>query len=232
MTQQVLITNQNKSQLKRTFRKDLKNEVKLRLFTQKPSPVTIPGRECAYCLRTQQLMEELAALSPKLHLETIDFYQESQVASDQGVTRIPAIVMGDDGASRVKFYGIPLGYALATIVEDIKTISRGVSPLRTDTRKKLRQVNRPVHIQVFITPTDVDCPSQARLAHALALDCPHITADVIEVQEYPAMAQTYGIRSVPLTVVNEYSRWTGVTPEALLLEKVLEVGVGPRNGSA
>ena len=114
MTQQPLITNQNKTQLKRTFRKDLQSEVHLRLFTQKASPVTIPGRECAYCARTQQLMEELSALSPKLHLETIDFYQESQVARDQGVTRIPAIVMGDNGSSRVKFYGIPLGYELAT----------------------------------------------------------------------------------------------------------------------
>ncbi len=230
MTQQPLITDQNKSQLKRTFRKDLKSEVQLRLFTQKPSPVTIPGRECAYCYRTQLLMEELSALSPKLHLETIDFYQQSQVARDHGVARIPAIVMGDNGSSRVKFYGIPLGYELSTIVEDIKTISRGVSPLRTDTRKKLRQVNNPVHIQVFVTPTDADCPVQARLAHAFALDCAHITADVIELQEYPALAKSYAVRSVPLTVINEYSRLSGAVPESQLLEKVLELGAATDSG--
>ena len=224
MTQQPLISDQDKAQLKRTFRKDLTRDVYLRLFTQRPSPVTIPGRECRYCAQTQQLMEELSALSPKLHLETIDFYQESQLAKDHGVARIPAIEFGGEGGSRVKFYGIPSGHQLAMLVEDIKTISRGVSPLTMDSRKKLRQVNKPVHIQVFVTPTDTFCPGQARLAHAFALESPQITADVVEMQEFPLLAQNYNIRSVPLTIINEYSRLDRVASEAQLLEKVLEAG--------
>lgn len=229
--QQPLISDQDKTRLKRTFRKDLTGEVTLRLFTQRPSPLTIPGRECPFCPQTEQLMEELSALSPKLHLETIDFYQHPQVARDWRVTRIPAILLGDNGSSRVKFYGIPMGHELATIVDDIKTISRGVSPLSMETRKKLRQVNRPVHIQVFVTPSCGLCPGQARLAHAFALDCPHITADVIEIQEFPRLAQTYDVRSVPLTVINESIRFTGAVPEGGLLEKVLEAGVTRTEGN-
>jgi glutaredoxin len=153
MTPQPVISEQDKTQLKRTFRKDLKARVNLKLFTQKPSSLTIPGRECPYCPQTQQLMEELAELSPKLQLEIIDFYGQPEVARQNGVERIPALLMGSDNSPRVKFYGIPLGYELATIIENIKTISRGVSPLSMDTRKKLQQVNQPVHIQVFVTPT-------------------------------------------------------------------------------
>ena len=230
--QQSLIADTDKTQLKRVFRKDLTKDVKIRLFTQKPSPVTVPGRECRYCAQTEQLMEELAALSPKVHLETLDFYQQAQTARDSGVTRIPAILLGANTSSRVKFYGIPMGYALAAIVEDIKSISRGVSPLGMNTRKMLRQINRPVHIQVFVTPSDAKCPGQAQLAHALALDCPHITSDVVEVQEFPALAQTYGVRSVPLTVINEHIRLPGVSTEAQLLEKVLQVGVGTTQGAS
>ena len=230
--QQPIISGNDKAQLKRTFRKDLTKEVNVRLFTQRPSPVTVPGRECRYCAQTQQLMEELSALSPKVHLETVDFYQQPQLARDAGVVRIPAILLGSNGSSRVKFYGSPMGYALATIVEDIKTISRGVSPLSMDTRKKLRQVNRPVHIQVFVTPNDANCHGQARLAHAFALDCAQITSDVVEIQEYPALAQTYGVRSVPLTVINEHIRVPGAVPEAELLEKVFQIGVGPKQGDS
>ncbi len=225
MTQQPLISDQDKAQLKRTFRKDLTRDVYLRLFTQRPSPVTIPGRECRYCAQTQQLLEELSALSPKLHLETIDFYKESQLAKDRGVSRIPAIELGGDEPSRLKFYGIPSGHQLALVVEDIKTISRRVSPLTMDTRKKLRQVSKPVHIQVFVTPTDTSCPGQARLAHAFALESPQITADVVEMQEFPLLAQNYNIRSVPLTIINEFLRLEGIAGEAQLLEKVLEAGV-------
>ena len=141
MTPQPVISEQDKTQLKRTFRKDLKARVNLKLFTQKPSSLTIPGRECPYCPQIQQLMEELAELSPKLQLEIIDFYGQPEVARQNGVERIPALLMGSDNSPRVKFYGIPLGYELATIIENIKTISRGVSPLSMDTRKKLQQVN-------------------------------------------------------------------------------------------
>ena len=223
--QQPIISDQDRATLKRTFRKDLSGDVNLRLFTQRPSPIAIPGRDCPSCAQTQQLMEELAALSPKLHLDTIDFYQDPQVARDHGVTRIPALLLGANGHSRVKFYGVPMGYKLATIVEGIKTISRNVSPLSMETRKKLRRVNQPVHIQVFVTPSCTYCPGQARLAHAFALDCPHISADVIEIQEFPALAQTYAVRSVPLTVINEYSKFTGAVSEAQLLEHVLRAGV-------
>ena len=223
--QQPLIPDQDKAQLKRTFRKDLKSEVELRLYTQRASVLTIPGRECRYCAQTQQLMEELSSLSPKLGLQIIDFYAQPEVARQDGVQRIPAIVMGSNGSSRLKFYGYPIGYELATIIEDIKTVSRGVSPLAMDTRKKLRQINQKVHLQVFVTPSDTFCPGMARLAHAFALENTHVIADVVEIQEFPVLAQNYAVRSVPLTVVNEYTRLTGAVPEAQLLEKVLEAGV-------
>lgn len=152
MTQQAIISDPDKAQLKRTLRKDLKANVQLKLFTQKPSRLSIPGRECPYCLQTEQLMQELAELSPKLDLDIVDFYGQPEIAREYGVDKVPATVIGDGNVGRLKFYGIPLGYELATVIEDIKTVSRGVSPLSMDTRKRLRQVNQPVHIQVFVTP--------------------------------------------------------------------------------
>lgn len=153
MRQDSLISEQDKAQLKRTFRKDLKDQVVLKLFTYTASRLlTIPGRDCPQCPQTQQVMEELASLSPKITLETVDFYDQPQVARDHGVIRIPAIVFEAEGSSRVKFYGAPMGYEMAAVIENIKTISRGVSPLSMDTRKNLRQINQKVHIQVFVTP--------------------------------------------------------------------------------
>ena len=223
--QQPLISEQDRTQLRRTFRKDLKRQVRLRLFTQRQSLLTIPGRECPYCPQTESLMEELAGLTPKIELETVDFYGQPDIAKEQGVTRIPAIVLSADGSARVKFYGAPMGYEMATIVEDIKTISRGVSPLTMDTRKKLRGLNQDVHIQVFVTPTCTFCPGMARLAHAVALESPRVSSDVIEIQEFPALGQAYGVRSVPLTVINEHIRFTGAVTEAQFVERVVEAGV-------
>ena len=146
------IPEKDQKALKDRFKRELKNDVTIRLFTQKTLGLTIPGRECRYCDQTQLLMEELAALSPRLHLEVKDFYSQNREARDAGVERIPAILLSTTGGSNVKFYGIPAGQEFANVLEDIVTLSRGVSPLSLETRKKLKRVKENVHIQVFVTP--------------------------------------------------------------------------------
>ena len=74
----------------------------------------------------------------------------------------------------------------------------------------------------------------ARLAHAVAIENPLITADVIEIEEFPSLAQMYSIRGVPKTVMGTATQLAGVlpqvqfvgaVPEPQFVEKVLEAGV-------
>ena len=225
-----LIPDREKAELKRAFRTELKGDVVLRLFTQKPSLITIPGRECRYCGETQQLMEEVVALSPKLHLEVYDFYSQTEERKKYDVERIPAILLGGGEASRLKFYGIPMGHEFATVLQGIKTLSRGVSPLTMDSRKKLRRVNQRVHIQVFVTPNGETCPQVASLAHAIALENSNVTADVVEIGEFPNLAQVYTVRSVPKTVINEVIQFEGAIAESDFIDKVIQAGAREPEG--
>jgi hypothetical protein len=50
-------------------------------------------------------------------------------------------------------YGLPSGYEFGTLVEAILDVSRGESGLAAETRAGLLALDRPVHIQVFSTPT-------------------------------------------------------------------------------
>ena len=217
-----LLSDKDTQSLKDRFRRELKQDVTIRLFTQRTFGLTIPGRECVYCEQTQKLLEEVTGLSNKLHLEIKDFYSEAEEARKAGVERIPAMVISKNGDSNVRFYGIPLGYELATIIEDLITVSRGVSPLSLDTRKKLKRVKEPVHIQVFVTPSCGYCPQMARIAHAMAMENKNVTADVVEVQEFPAVARMYMVSGVPKTVINNRIQFVGAVPEAVFADKVME----------
>ena len=177
------------------------------------------------------MLEELAELSPKLHLDIVDIFSQPKLAKDEDISRVPALALGPKGKGKLRFFGIPGGYQLSVIVENIKTISRGVSPLSMTTRKGLRSINQPVQIQVFVTPTDTACPPVARLAHALAIENTNITADVIEIQEFPVLAQQYGIRSVPMTVINELTQISGLAGEQEFVDKVLKCGVHNQTSS-
>jgi predicted DsbA family dithiol-disulfide isomerase len=60
------------------------------------------------------------------------------------------------------------------------------------------------------------------LAHKLAIENEHITADVIEVSEFIDMAQRYRVQGVPKTVVNDRIEVVGAVPEPRFLQEVLK----------
>jgi predicted DsbA family dithiol-disulfide isomerase len=61
-----------------------------------------------------------------------------------------------------------------------------------------------------------------RLAHAMAIENPQITADMVEATEFPQLAMKYNVRGVPLTVVNESTHLEGALPEDAFIEQALK----------
>jgi predicted DsbA family dithiol-disulfide isomerase len=61
------------------------------------------------------------------------------------------------------------------------------------------------------------------LAHQMAIESPHVTADVIEASEFPELIQRYGVRGVPKTMINGTIGIEGAVPEAALVERLREM---------
>ena len=60
------------------------------------------------------------------------------------------------------------------------------------------------------------------MAHQLAIENEHITADVVEVSEFIDMAQLYRVQGVPKTVVNDRIEMMGALPEPRFVQEVLK----------
>ncbi len=63
------------------------------------------------------------------------------------------------------------------------------------------------------------------MAHKLASASPHITADVIEITEFPEMAQRYQIFGVPKTVINDQVEFEGAIPEERFVQEALSAAL-------
>ena len=63
----------------------------------------------------------------------------------------------------------------------------------------------------------------ARVAHLMAIESPRVIADVVEIQEFPALAQAYGVRGVPMTVINGVVAFSGAATEEVFVASLLEV---------
>ena len=145
-----LIAKKDADALRDEFAAQLVNPVRLVMFTQ-----TV---ECQFCAETRQIVEELAALSDKIEPVIYNFVTDKPLAESYGIDKIPAIaILGvKDGKEQdygIRFYGIPSGYEFISIVEDVLAVSRGESGVKPATIKALAGLAKPVHIQVFVTPT-------------------------------------------------------------------------------
>ena len=212
-----LLSARDQEHLRREFQK-LTNPVKLVVFTQE--------RECEYCRETRQIADEVASLSDKIRVEVHDFVADAAVAEALDVDKIPAIALLADGPTPqdygIRYYGIPSGYEFSSLVEDILMVSQGESGLSPATKAKLAQLEQPLHLQVFVTPTCPYCPRAVRLAHQMAVESPLVRADMVEAIEFPHLANKYGVMGVPRTVINETVHLEGAAPEPMLMQKVLE----------
>jgi hypothetical protein len=57
----------------------------------------------------------------------------------------------------------------------------------------------------------------------MAIANSHIVADVVEVSEFPELAQRYMVRGVPKTVINDSVEFLGNVPEATFVEHIQRI---------
>ena len=182
---------------------------------------------CEYCTETQQLLEEVISLNSNLTLKVYDIQENQQVALQFNVAIAPSIVIAAKVGSEVrdlgiKFLGIPAGHEFGTLVNDILMVSRRESGLKEQTREFLKKLEKPLQLQVFVTPSCPYCPRAVLLAHQMAMENPQmIHAEGIDAMEFPELANRFNVHGVPQTVINSGAGIVvGSAPERNLVAEI------------
>ena len=212
-----LLKDKDRDQITQVFNQKLTGKVKLVYFTQE--------LECETCALTGQLLGEVAALSDKIELVTRNFVLDKDDADKYKVDKIPALVILGEGDKDwgIRFFGIPAGYEFTALIEDIIDVSAGTHNLPQAIVDELAKIDKPVNIQALVSPNCPYCPKAVRTAHRFAMANPNIMGSMVEVSEFPWLAQKYNVQGVPTSIVNETGSVVGAVPETEVLKKVLEV---------
>jgi glutaredoxin-like protein len=208
---------------------DIKQQVS-EVFDQLKKPVQIlffgSTENCEYCAETRQLAEEVAALSDKISVEIHDLQADAEIARQYGVDKAPALVLAArDGETLtdmgISFSGIPAGHEFTSLIQSLLIVSRRDSGLSETSRAFLKDLDRPLRLQVFVTPSCPYCPRAVVLAHSMAMENPLVRAEMIEATEFPELADRYGVHGVPHTTINDgRAHVIGAVPEANLLAEI------------
>lgn len=149
-----MISQADQDYIRAFFAEHLTGDVTIELFTQRRSPIVLLGaEECEYCEETQQLLEEVAALSERIELVVHDVKDEPEVMRQRGIEQIPAIVFQGQAKGTMRFFGIPAGNEFRNLIDGVVEVGTGQSGLAQETRDALAELEQDIHLRVFVTPT-------------------------------------------------------------------------------
>ena len=94
---------------------------------------------CETCLPARQIVDRVASLSDQVKA--------------YGIQRAPAIAVVGEADTGIRFYGVPDGHELVSLVESILLVASGNSGLSDESQALIAAVEQPIDIQVFVTPT-------------------------------------------------------------------------------
>lgn len=215
-----LLDENIQKQVKEVFA-DLREPVSILFFGSKT-------QNCEYCDQTKEMLQEISALSEKIHLEIFELDKNADLAETYHVDKVPGFVIAGHKDGQlvdygIRYAGIPAGHEFSSLVHDLVLVSKQDSGLSPATRDFLRGLDQPVNLQVFVTPTCPYCPRAVVLAHQFALESEMVQAEMVEATEFPELAEHYGVSGVPHTSINfGANELIGAAPEAMMVEQIKE----------
>ena len=126
---------------------ELERPVEL-LVAHGPEETPLPGaaRDIDFAAETERVVRELAELAPSLSVRVEE--------EPPGFERYPAVAVRPEGKDAgVRYYGLPWGYELGSLIGAVREAGRAESSLSAESLERLAALDRDVSIDVFVTPT-------------------------------------------------------------------------------
>ena len=108
---------------------------------------------CDTCLPARQAADRIAALSDRVTVEEHNLVLDREQVAAYGVEWAPALAVVGAQDTGMRYYGIPDGYEVASLVDAIEIAGGGGPTLSDDSLDALETLERDVHLRVFVTPT-------------------------------------------------------------------------------
>lgn len=194
----------------------LKKPVKLIYFWE-------DSEECIYCNETKEVLSEIVSLSKQISIEIHQIEGENALAEQYKIDKTPATIITDEAGTDfgIVFYGIPSGYEFISLLGAIKMIGNNAPELKEEHIQKIKEIDKDIHLQVFVTPTCPYCPMAVQMGHKMAYLNKRIKADMVEASEFQDLSNSYNVYGVPKTIINETGEFEGSLPEKQFIDKII-----------
>ena len=119
----------------------------------------------------------------------------------------------------VRYFGIPSGHEFTPFLHVVKMASLGQVELPEAVEAKVIELDKPVDIKVFVTPTCPYCKGPVLIGHMMGILNSKVTSTMVEAMEYRELAMKNQVAAVPKIVINDdkdISAEGSISPQMML----------------
>ena len=201
----------------------LAGPVSVETWTQRESRLVRTDRDpCMFCEPVSTAARQLAALHPLISLTPYDIDRHADRAAEAGIERPPVTVLRGRNGREIRFVGLWSGLLFTAFMDALVYVGGGVAPINPETREALQAIEEELRIELLVAPYDPYSAYTLRVAAAFAVEGRRVRLEVIEISEFPRLAQARMVTEIPVLLVNG-RRFTGAWDENDLLEQLKRV---------
>ena len=141
----------------------------------------------------QGYMEELASLTDKLSVKITNSEEDAPCVR----------VCRTDGTwSGLSFHGVPGGHEFTSFVLGLYNAAGPGQAIDDDVKAAIVGIGKRLDLQVLVSLSCTMCPELVTAAQRVAAESENVTAQVYDVNHFPALRDKYNVMSVPCLIIN------------------------------
>ncbi len=145
----------------------------------------------------EDYMNALAALTDKLTVETADRQASAEAAP------YVKVCLSDGSETGLAFHGVPGGHEFTSFVLGLYNAAGPGQSIDADVEAEIRALDRPADVKVLVSLSCTMCPELVTAVQRVAAASPLVTAEVYDLNHFPALRDQYQVMSVPCLVLND-----------------------------
>ena len=152
--------------------------------------------------------EELGRLTEKIQLKNIRLSDPDSALVKAEELPCVRVCRANGEWSGLAFHGVPGGHEFTSFVLGLYNAAGPGQPLDEKALADAGIISRTVNMKILVSLSCTMCPELVTAAQRIAAENPFVTAEVYDLNHFPALKDQYKVMSVPCLVINDGEKVT------------------------
>ena len=154
-------------------------------------------------LDDRDVSRELKEYMNALAKETDKLTVEEHAAEETDEAPCVKVCREDGTWTGLAFHGVPGGHEFTSFILGLYNAAGPGQAVEPEIKERIQKIDKKTDLRIMVSLSCTMCPELVTAAQKIAAENENVTAQIYDLNHYPAMKEQYNVMSVPCMVMND-----------------------------